>query len=134
MGNVLRLIRDELDCKQEDLAKRFDISVQTISHYENGRRPPSANYLQGLATLAGITVDKIYDMATGKTINGFTSRRSLRNKSSVFASAYTTDSQTTLVKAMNLLEKGLITSEKFDMILKLIAEDQTKEKESSNEQ
>lgn len=56
-GNRLRLLREEKELTQIDLAKTLSIANSTISQYEAGNRMPDAHMLERLATFFNVSVD-----------------------------------------------------------------------------
>ncbi len=56
-GDRLKLLREEKDIKQSDLAKKFNISASTIGMYEQNRRTPDFTLLSSLADFFNVSVD-----------------------------------------------------------------------------
>ncbi len=56
-GDRLKLLREEKDIKQSDLAKKFNISASTIGMYEQNRRNPDFTLLSYLADFFNVSVD-----------------------------------------------------------------------------
>lgn len=57
IGEKIKKLRLQKGIKQEELAKKLNISRQSISHYETGRAIPSIDVLKLLADYFGVTVD-----------------------------------------------------------------------------
>lgn len=53
----LKNLRDDKGFTQKHLAEVLNISVSTISHYENGTREPSIEILIQMAEVLGVSVD-----------------------------------------------------------------------------
>lgn len=53
----LRMLRDDKGFTQKDLAEALNITVSTISHYENGTREPSIEILIQMSKILGVSVD-----------------------------------------------------------------------------
>lgn len=53
----LRELREEAQLKQEDLAKRLNISTSAYGYYEQGRNEPSLDALQILSILFDTSID-----------------------------------------------------------------------------
>lgn len=61
IGNRLRIVREENQLSQTDLAKRMDLSQKTISSWEKNRTHPKLKELNKLCELYGCT----YEYLTG---------------------------------------------------------------------
>lgn len=46
--------------KQSDFARELNVSVSTITNWENGRSEPNANQLRKISDLSGIPMDFIF--------------------------------------------------------------------------
>lgn len=57
LGKRLRTLRMRRNMRQEDVAKRLEISKSAVGMYERGDREPSLETLQKLADLYGVTTD-----------------------------------------------------------------------------
>ncbi|RYM02748.1 XRE family transcriptional regulator [Sporolactobacillus sp. THM7-7] len=53
----LRELREEANLKQEDIAKKLNISTSAYGYYEQGRNEPSLDALQTLSVLFDTTTD-----------------------------------------------------------------------------
>jgi len=53
----LKLLREEKQLYQKDLAKALDLSRSTITAYESGKREPDQNTLNRIANLFDVSVD-----------------------------------------------------------------------------
>lgn len=53
----LRLIREENNISQKELAKKLEVSASNIYNYETGRTEPSIDFLIRLARALDVTVD-----------------------------------------------------------------------------
>lgn len=57
LGARIAALRDERDLKQQELAKKADLSVTFLSEVENGHRKPGADALLRLADALETTLD-----------------------------------------------------------------------------
>lgn len=57
----LTALRKEKNLSQDDLAKVFDVSQNTVSRWENGEREPDNKTLIGLAEYFGVSIDYLLD-------------------------------------------------------------------------
>lgn len=57
MQNRIRDLREDMDLRQSDLAKRTGIDQRTISNYETGKTAPDAYALIRLADFFDVSVD-----------------------------------------------------------------------------
>lgn len=57
LGQRIRLMREELDMSQLDLAKKLNIGNSTLSQYESGKRIPSDEIKIKLAELFNVSID-----------------------------------------------------------------------------
>lgn len=55
--NRIRDLREDMDLRQSDLAKRTGIDQRTISNYETGKTAPDAYALIKLADFFGVSID-----------------------------------------------------------------------------
>lgn len=55
--NRIRDLRKEAELSQHELARKFNLSQQTISSYENGTREPDNKTLKQLAQFFDVSVD-----------------------------------------------------------------------------
>lgn len=61
MKNRLRVLRAERDWSQADLAKRTDVSRQTINALETGKYDPSLPLAFKIAAVFGQPIEAIFD-------------------------------------------------------------------------
>ena len=57
IGSKIRARRDKLGLKQNDLARRLDVTFQAVSKWERGENAPDITLLSGLARELQVTVD-----------------------------------------------------------------------------
>ena len=57
IGNRIKLLREEFNLKQEDLAKKIDVSPSAIGMYERDLREPNDELTLKLAEFFGVTTD-----------------------------------------------------------------------------
>ena len=57
IGERIKTLRIEKNLLQKDLAKKLNLSQQTISLYESNRRQPDYLTLQNIATFFNVSVD-----------------------------------------------------------------------------
>ena len=57
LGNKIKLLREELNINQEELAKRINVSPSTIAMYETNKRQPNYETLSKLADIFNCTID-----------------------------------------------------------------------------
>ncbi|GHU85700.1 hypothetical protein FACS1894198_4040 [Clostridia bacterium] len=57
VGNKLRILRQQYNMTQRQLAHRLGISTSAVGMYEQGRREPDHEMLLSLCKLFGISVD-----------------------------------------------------------------------------
>lgn len=60
MNNRLKALRAELGWSQSELARRLDVSRQTINAIENGRYDPSLPLAFAMARLLGRPIEDIF--------------------------------------------------------------------------
>ena len=60
MTNRLRILRAERTWSQAELAKRLDVSRQTVNAIETGRYDPSLPLAFGIARLFGLAIEQIF--------------------------------------------------------------------------
>ncbi len=65
MDNNIRNIRKRLGFKQEDLAKKCNVSRQTINAIENNKYDPSLILAFRLASILQVTVDEVFNYKAG---------------------------------------------------------------------
>nr|MCR5564553.1 helix-turn-helix domain-containing protein [Gammaproteobacteria bacterium] len=56
-GNRLRKIRKERGFSQAELAETIQISIQSLSYYENGKVLPALDYLHDIAAILNVSID-----------------------------------------------------------------------------
>lgn len=61
MENVIKDRRKELGLSQEELAKKCDVSRQTVNAIENNKYDPTLTLAFSLARELGITVDELFN-------------------------------------------------------------------------
>ncbi len=71
MRNRIRDLREDMDLRQSDLAKKTGIDQRTISNYETGKTSPDAYALIKLADFFGVSIDYLigrvkYDYSTAE--------------------------------------------------------------------
>ena len=59
IGKYIKKLRIEKNLKQADLAEKLSISIQAVSHWENGNTLPDTSILLDLADVLGTNVDLI---------------------------------------------------------------------------
>ena len=59
LKDSLKAMRVERSITQEQLAKKLNISLKTISHWETGYTEPSINQLIVLADLYSVSLDEL---------------------------------------------------------------------------
>jgi len=60
LTNRLRILRAERTWSQAELAKRLDVSRQTVNAIETGRYDPSLPLAFGIARLFGLAIEQIF--------------------------------------------------------------------------
>jgi len=60
-GDRLKLLRNEKNITQSDLAKLLEVSPSTVGMYEQGRRDPDTKTLAFLAEYFGVSIDYLLD-------------------------------------------------------------------------
>ncbi|MBP3038534.1 helix-turn-helix transcriptional regulator [Bacillaceae bacterium Marseille-Q3522] len=53
----LRMLRDEHNLKQEEMAKKLNITTSAYGYYEQGRNEPSIETLQKIAMIFRVSID-----------------------------------------------------------------------------
>lgn len=59
MNNRLKILRDDRELRQIDVAKATGIDQKTLSNYETGKTNPDSYALIRLADFYGVTIDYI---------------------------------------------------------------------------
>ncbi len=65
MKNRLHVLRAERGWSQADLARRLDVSRQTVNAIENERYDPSLPLAFAIARLFGTTIERVFDPGPG---------------------------------------------------------------------
>ena len=65
MNNRLKVLRAERDWTQAELARRLDVSRQTVNAVETGKYDPSLPLAFRLARLFGTRIEEIFDPGDG---------------------------------------------------------------------
>ena len=61
-GARMKMIRQMLGLKQADIAKKLNITIQSVKNYESGIREPSIKNLIALAHILNVTTDWLLDV------------------------------------------------------------------------
>ena len=61
-GARMKMIRQMLGLKQADIAKKLNVTIQSIKNYESGIREPSIRNLIALAHILNVTTDWLLDV------------------------------------------------------------------------
>ncbi len=61
MKNHIQKLREELNLTQDELARRVEVTRQTINAIENDKYNPTLSLAFKLARLFGLTVDQVFD-------------------------------------------------------------------------
>lgn len=61
-GARMKMIRQMLGLKQADIAKKLNITIQSVKNYESGLREPSIKNLIALAHILNVTTDWLLDV------------------------------------------------------------------------
>ena len=59
MAMSLKAARVNAKLTQRDAAKKLGITIQSLSHYETGKRVPNIFQARDMATLYGVPIDEI---------------------------------------------------------------------------
>ena len=59
LGNAIRHLREKAGEKQETIAERSGVSVQTLSHIEAGRANPTWATARDIATALGVSITEL---------------------------------------------------------------------------
>lgn len=57
VGNRIKLLREELGLKQDELAKKLNISPSSVGMYETNKREPNNEITIKLADFFGVSID-----------------------------------------------------------------------------
>lgn len=69
LGQKIARLRKEKNYTQEDLAKKFNVSTQAVSKWENDLSAPDISILKDLAKTLGVTVDYLLSNETEEVVN-----------------------------------------------------------------
>ncbi len=69
LGDRLRALRMRHRWTQEDLAKKLNVAVSTVSGYESGNRKPDIETLLRVAEIFNISLDHLLDRKTEQIID-----------------------------------------------------------------
>jgi len=61
IGKRLRKLRKEKGLLQKELAKKLDLSQQTISLYESNNREPDSRIVKKIANFFDVSIDYLYE-------------------------------------------------------------------------
>lgn len=93
-GNRLRKIRKERGFSQAELAETIQISIQSLSYYENGKVLPALDYLHDIAAILNVSIDYL--------LFGEAYAKQLINDERI------KDYKTFVNKTLNLIDTGLV--------------------------
>lgn len=66
LGQFIKLLREERNISQEEMAKSLDVSKSTVSLYESGERKPSLKRLTNIAEILEIPLGKLLELEAVK--------------------------------------------------------------------
>jgi transcriptional regulator with XRE-family HTH domain len=69
LGQKIARLRREKNYTQEDLAKKFNVSTQAVSKWENDLSAPDISILKDLAKTLGVTIDYLLSNETEEVVN-----------------------------------------------------------------
>ena len=69
LGQRIARLRKEKKLTQEDLAKKFNVTTQAISKWENDLSAPDISILKELANTLGVTIDYLLSNETTEIVN-----------------------------------------------------------------
>ena len=69
LGQKIARLRKEKNYTQEDLAKKFNVSTQAVSKWENDLSAPDISILKDLAKTLGVTIDYLLSNETEEVVN-----------------------------------------------------------------
>lgn len=69
LGQKIARLRKEKNYTQEDLAKKFNVSTQAVSKWENDLSAPDISILKDLAKTLGVTIDYLLSNETEEIVN-----------------------------------------------------------------
>ena len=73
LGERIRTLRTAHQLTQVQLAKKLDVSKQTVSNWENDNVPPSVDMLRKIAVTLSCSSDYLLELDTTRTIIDITS-------------------------------------------------------------
>ena len=73
LGERIRTLRTAHQLTQVQLAKKLDVSKQTVSNWENDNVPPSVDMLRKIAVTLSCSSDYLLELDTTRTIMDITS-------------------------------------------------------------
>ena len=69
LGQRIARLRKEKKLTQEDLAKKFNVSTQAVSKWENDLSAPDISILKELANTLGVTIDYLLSNKAKEIVN-----------------------------------------------------------------
>ena len=69
LGENIKDLRSALGWSQVDLARKLNITKQTVSNWENGNIQPSIEMLVRLSKIFGVTTDHLLGLETNTQIS-----------------------------------------------------------------
>lgn len=69
LGQKIARLRKEKDYTQDDLAKRFNVSTQAVSKWENDLSAPDISILKDLSKTLGVSVDYLLSDEENAVVN-----------------------------------------------------------------
>lgn len=69
LGQKIARLRKEKNYTQDDLAKKFNVSTQAVSKWENDLSAPDISILKDLAKTLGVTIDYLLSNETEEVVN-----------------------------------------------------------------
>ena len=69
LGQRIARLRKEKKYTQDDLAKKFNVSTQAVSKWENDLSAPDISILKELANTLGVTIDYLLSNETTEIVN-----------------------------------------------------------------
>lgn len=76
IGERIQSARGYKRMKQSDVANALDVSVQTVSNWEHGRRCPDAESIRKLVLLFGVTADWLLGLVDSPNMHVERSKKS----------------------------------------------------------
>lgn len=68
-GSAIKKLRKNADITQAQLAKRLNVSAQTVSKWENGINLPDISYIEEMCALFGVTIEEFLRLTEGGVLN-----------------------------------------------------------------